>query len=89
MSTTLDNLVHAFDASLETFSRQIQSTTEKIQDYLLPFDFQTKGPGMDKHWIALKEDLHQIQSDWSDILEDDSRLKDELKEDRWLMVFRQ
>lgn len=35
------------------------------------------------------EELEDLQSDWADLVEADVRLRDELKEDQWLVVFRQ
>ena len=85
---SLDSLVHNFDLDLEAFSRTIQSITEQVEALKTSVAYGVTTGTHDNH-ETLREELDDLQSDWADLVEADVRLRDELKEDQWLVVFRQ
>lgn len=84
----MDRLVHEFDTQLETFSRMIQSITEQAEARKASIEYGINSARYGDQQTLLEE-LEDLQSDWADLVEADVRLRDELKEDQWLVVFRQ
>jgi hypothetical protein len=88
----LDRLVCNFDVNLESFSRIIQSITERVETLKASIDYgMDPGEHEDHHLLRSELDdlLDDLQSDWADLVEADVRLRDELKEDAWLVVLLQ
>lgn len=73
----LDPLLSLLLTQIESFSPAIQALSDQI-------GHQQVGSA-----DGLSEDVRELQEGWRDALEDEERLKEELREDRWLVVFRQ
>lgn len=85
--SSLDRLVHNLDVDLEVFSRTIQSITEQFE--ALKGSIAYGGSREPSDHNLLQAELDDLQSDWADLVEADVRLRDELKEDSWLVLLRQ
>jgi hypothetical protein len=85
-TTHLDSLIPSFDASLESFSHLISQLTTDTESYFASSTSPT--PCGSRTEKGLKTRLKEVQVDWAEMVERDGLLKEELKEDKWLAVFR-
>jgi hypothetical protein len=85
-ATPMNLLLDRFDAGLDAYSRSIQSLTEQIETYIAPLEFDQKLASSDPGFVTLQTELQELQADWADLLEDDTKLREELNEDKWLTV---
>ncbi|EJU03822.1 hypothetical protein DACRYDRAFT_43050, partial [Dacryopinax primogenitus] len=75
--------VHAIDESLETLLSAPDRTPTQVQVFLPPLP----GLGQGEKELVLRK-LEDMRAQWEDVSSASEELKEELREDKWLAVFR-
>lgn len=74
----LDDKLQSLDATLESLSKTLLRVTNAVDAV----------PAVDAEERDLRARLDGVEQAWRDAVDEDAVLREELREDRWLVVFR-
>lgn len=74
----LDDKLQSLDATLEALSKTLLRVTNAVDAV----------PTVDAEERDLRARLDGVEQAWRDAVDEDAILREELREDRWLVVFR-
>jgi hypothetical protein len=74
----LDDRLQSLDATLESLSKTLLRVTNAVDAV----------PAVDAEERDLRARLDGVEQAWRDAVDEDAILREELREDRWLVVFR-
>jgi hypothetical protein len=82
-SSTIDESLVTLDERLDSVSKGMKSVAETLES-ILPKDGAINNPQL----ATLARKHATLVSDWAAVREESTTLREELKEDKWLTVFR-
>lgn len=86
MSSIIDQALISLDGRLESVAQNIALITSALEPFSKQLNFSLHQP--DDLPIMLLRKHDTLLSEWDSVQREAANLRDELKEDKWLLVFR-
>lgn len=88
-TNTIDQSLMALDEKLETLAKDIKSINDAMEPFMQSSSTPTFLPNGERNETAIMLQKHAtLVSDWESVQDESDTLREELKEDKWLTVFR-